>query len=120
VNAETSNLDIFDFSGGERFHTMVLPYLSNALRTGIVFDDGDRFTFEAVPRWLADVKQYASPDVTVLLIGNKADLTSNRPVSRAEAEAFAAQAGIGYIEVSAQSNENIDEAFVKLVTGKFG
>ena len=31
-------------------------------------------TFNAVPKWLKEVKEYASPDIKIMLLGNKCDL----------------------------------------------
>ena len=42
-----------------------------------------------------------------ILVGNKSDLKSQRQVSREEAEMFAENEGMKYIETSAKSNTNV-------------
>ncbi|KAF7732757.1 Ras- protein Rab-2A [Apophysomyces ossiformis] len=74
-----------------------------------------RETFEHIPTWLADVRQHANPHTTIMLIGNKCDLDKRkRQVTQEEAERFAKENDIPlFLETSAKSAENVDEAFVK-------
>ena len=53
--------------------------------------------------------QNASPDVKLLLIGNKCDLEERRVVSSERGEEFAQSQGIPFMETSAKTNHNIDE-----------
>ncbi|KAG1433802.1 hypothetical protein G6F57_021912 [Rhizopus arrhizus] len=48
-----------------------------------------------------------------MLIGNKSDLESKRQVPREEAERFAQENGLFFLETSAKTANNIEEAFVK-------
>jgi GTPase SAR1 family protein len=48
-----------------------------------------------------------------MLIGNKCDLESSRQVSREEAEAFAKEHNLSFLETSAKSAENVEDAFLK-------
>ena len=78
--------------------------------------------------WLADVRQYADPNLTCILVGNKVDLcecgdgadtsptgtTSHRKrreVPRETAELWAKEEDLLFIEASAKSGDNVDEAF---------
>ena len=38
-------------------------------------------SFEDVEVWLKDLKTYSSPDIKVILIGNKTDLEEHRQIS---------------------------------------
>ena len=49
-----------------------------------------------------------------ILIGNKCDWEEKRVVSTEQGEALARELGIPFLEVSAKSNINIDEAFYSL------
>ena len=46
-----------------------------------------------------------------MVIGNKSDLESKRQVSREEGEQFAKENGLFFLEASAKSAENVEEAF---------
>ena len=50
-----------------------------------------------------------------MLIGSKCDLVSERKVSYEEACEFAQSLNMQYIETSAKTNVNVEEAFVNLV-----
>lgn len=64
--------------------------------------------------WLNDLRQIAEPDIVVILVGNKADLaTEKREVSEQEAQAWAKANGVlRYVETSAKSGEGVEEAFL--------
>jgi GTPase SAR1 family protein len=63
--------------------------------------------------WIVEVEKYAPEKVCMLLVGNKSD-RAEKVVSTEKAKAFADSYKIPFIEVSAKSNTNIDEAFHKL------
>ena len=48
-------------------------------------------------------------------IGNKCDLASVRTVSTEEAQAFAEQHSMGYIETSALTADNVNKAFDTII-----
>lgn len=60
-----------------------------------------------------DVRQHANPNTVIMLIGNKNDLEKNRQVSREEAEKFAQDNDLFFLETSAKSSENVEQAFEK-------
>ncbi|XP_015259265.1 PREDICTED: ras-related protein R-Ras-like [Cyprinodon variegatus] len=54
-------------------------------------------------------------DFPMVLVGNKADLEQQRVISREDAQAFARENRIHYMEASAKNRYNVDEAFMELV-----
>jgi len=64
-------------------------------------------------RWLEEVRQNGNPDIMVMLIGNKADLDSRRQVSTEEGERFAKENGLIFLETSAKTNFNVEQAFLQ-------
>ncbi|CDO68634.1 hypothetical protein BN946_scf184996.g65 [Trametes cinnabarina] len=73
--------------------------------------------------WLQDVREHADPHLTCILVGNKIDLCSDdasatpphgkrkREVSTEEAELWAKEEGLLFVEASAKSGENVEVAF---------
>ena len=69
--------------------------------------------------WLKDVRQHADPHLTCILVGNKTDLCSddagpakrNREVPTEDAELWAKEEGLLFVETSARSGENVELAF---------
>lgn len=50
-----------------------------------------------------------------VLVGNKCDLQAKRQVTKKEAEALASEWGCSYIETSAKTKENVNEAYLKIL-----
>jgi hypothetical protein len=75
--------------------------------------------FSNVRSWLADVREHADPHVTCILVGNKVDLCDegngstgkHREVPVEEAELWAKEEGLLFVEASAKSGHNVDIAF---------
>lgn len=55
----------------------------------VVYDITRRETYLSALNWLKDLRDYAPPDLVVMLVGNKSDLTHSRAVSMEEAKQFA-------------------------------
>lgn len=50
--------------------------------------------------------------MVIMLIGNKSDLESRREVKKEEGEAFAREHGLVFMETSARTAANVEEAFI--------
>ena len=50
--------------------------------------------------------------MVIMLIGNKSDLESRREVKKEEGEAFAREHGLIFMETSAKTAANVEEAFI--------
>lgn len=67
-------ISLYDTAGEERFHAVTACHYRNAKGTIIVYDVTSRDSFEHVKRWLTDIRQLASADCVVMLLGNKTDI----------------------------------------------
>jgi GTPase SAR1 family protein len=64
--------------------------------------------------WLKELRTNANPDAKVFLIGNKADLESNRKVFNEEGESFKTSNDIDlFMECSAKSGFNAKNVFLE-------
>ncbi|PRP74398.1 Ras-related protein Rab-11B [Planoprotostelium fungivorum] len=104
-------VQIWDTAGQERFRAITRGYYRGAHAALIVFDITKAATFKNVPKWLSELHEHADKDITVMLVGNKSDLKTNREVATEEAKKYAQQNSLLYIETSALDGENISEAF---------
>lgn len=50
--------------------------------------------------------------MTIMLIGNKSDLANKREVKTEEGEQFAREHGLVFLETSARTAHNVEEAFI--------
>lgn len=112
-------LSLWDTAGQETYKSVTRSYFRGASGALLVFDLSRRQTFQHVTDWLNDLRQIAEPDIVVVLVGNKADLTqleqNKREVTREEAEDWARRNGVlEYVETSAKSGENVEKAFMRV------
>ena len=52
-----------------------------------------RETYNALTNWLTDARTLASPNIVIVLVGNKRDLDADREVTFMEASRFAQENG---------------------------
>ena len=65
-------------------------------------------------KWMDDLHDTTEEQTRVLLLGNKSDLLETRQVTPEEAHDLASTYGVEYMECSAKTGYNIDQAFQKL------
>lgn len=71
-----------------------------------------RSTFEPLSRWLTDARALASPDLVVVLVGNKTDRGEDeREVPYLEASKWANENGVLFLETSSLSGDNVEAPF---------
>ena len=121
LDGERVKCQLWDTAGQERFRTLTTSYYRDAQGVAIVYDVSDRRSFDNVQAWKADVERYASPDVAMMIMGNKADLGEHRAVTFAEGGELArVKSAKGhealFFETSAKDSYNVEEAFVGLGT----
>ena len=59
----------------------------------VVVDPCSRETYNALTNWLTDARTLASPNIVIVLVGNKKDLDADREVTFMEASRFAQENG---------------------------
>ena len=114
MDKKTVKLQIWDTAGQERFRTITSAYYRGADGIIMVFDVTSTESFDHVNDWLKEVNRYAAEGTVKLLVGNKCDRTADRVVTEAQAQEFATELGIPFIETSAKSAKNVEEAFLTM------
>lgn len=74
-------LQLWDTAGTERFRSVSRSYYRGAAGAILVYDLASHASFDALPTFLNDARALASPNLTLLLAGNKSDLYSDSPPS---------------------------------------
>ncbi|PRP83212.1 ras-related protein Rab-11B-like [Planoprotostelium fungivorum] len=110
-------IQIWDTAGQERFRALARGYYRGAAGALIVFDVTKLNTFDNVESWLRELRDFTEGPLTIMMVGNKCDLTQHREVSTEQAIAFSEENELMYIETSALMGDNIREAFNQLVQG---
>jgi Ras-related protein Rab-27A len=79
-------------------------------------------SFLNVRSWLIELEDHLHSlpaDEQYILVGNKADLTSERQVPKEKGKQLADKYGLSFIETSALSGKNVNYAFQILSHSKF-
>jgi Ras-related protein Rab-2A len=105
-------LQIWDTAGQESFRSITRSYYRGAAGALLVYDITRRETFNHLTRWLEEARQNANQSMVIMLIGNKSDLDHRRQVSKEEGEKFAKEHGLIFLETSAKTAANVEEAFI--------
>ncbi|XP_002732900.1 ras-related protein Rab-39B-like [Saccoglossus kowalevskii] len=105
-------LQLWDTAGQERFRSITTSYYRNSVGGMLVYDIGNRASFEHLQDWLEEAFENVNPDkIVFMVIGHKADIEDQRQVLREEGEKFAQAYGMKYMETSAKTCQNVEEAF---------
>jgi len=108
---------IRDTTDPGRFIAMKREFYSFLNGALVVYDISNRKSYSNVVRWLKEIRKNAIwCKVAIILVGNKSDLSGQREIPKEEAQSFAAQNKLLFIETSALGALNVDTAFMELVT----
>jgi len=113
IDNDYIGLNIWDTAGTEKFQSIQKMYYKKSYAALIVFDVGERATFNSVNNWISFYRENKSKELKELiyLIGNKIDIGKERQVSTEEAEEFAKLNNLKYYETSAKNGTNVEKIF---------
>ncbi|KAL6058820.1 Ras-related protein Rab-8A [Balamuthia mandrillaris] len=135
LDGKRIKLQIWDTAGQERFltfplcNTTPLPYrfdvflLTGTITTAyyrgamgilLVYDVTDEKSFSNIRNWIRNIEQHATESVNKMLIGNKCDMADKIVVDSARGRALADEYGVKFLETSAKTGQNVEEAFITL------
>jgi len=121
VAGKKVKLTVWDTAGQERFRTLTSSYYRGAHAVLLVYDVTRRDTFDNLAVWHKEVSEY-SPNkgeaVVKVLVGNKSDLLEGgetAAVTAAEADEWARDVGMLYVQASAKNDNGVKECFTSAV-----
>jgi len=107
-------LQLWDTAGQERFRSITKSYYRNSVGAVLSYDICNAESFKHIPMWLMEAKRHIEPhQATFLMVGCKRDLgvDGHREVGIQEAQALAEYHRIPFLETSAKTGLNVEEAF---------
>ncbi|MFO7836826.1 MAG: GTP-binding protein [Candidatus Thorarchaeota archaeon] len=120
-----TQLVIWDIAGQPLFKSLRKRYYQGCSGLIVVYSVVDRKTFDNASKWLVEAHGFMEELPPLIVAANKIDLRGSRPeretVSPEEGQAFTQKFSkklnvkAAFIETSALTGENIDEAFLKLI-----
>lgn len=111
VNGEKVKLQIWDTAGSEQYRSITRSYYRAAAAAILVYDTTRKESFEHLPEWLEEARINGNPNITVIVVGNKIDLHTQREVSTDDGKKWATDNGLLFLEASAKNNLGVSEAF---------
>lgn len=114
LDETTVKFEIWDTAGQERYHSLAPMYYRGAQAAIVVYDIQSQDTFARAKTWVKELQRQASPNIVIALAGNKADLANKRMVEYDEAQAYAEDNGLLFMETSAKTAMNVNEIFLAI------
>ena len=116
INDKIVKLQIWDTCGQETYIKYVQNFFKNAGLAILVYAINDRQSFDDIKTWFNQIKLNASPDIKLILVGNKKDLENERKVSYEEGEKMSKDLGFfSFFESSAKEGINTEEIFLTTI-----
>ena len=114
IDSNHCTLQLWDFGGQERFRFLLESYVLGAKGALLMFDLTRLMSLENLQQWINIVRR-GDPNLPVLFIGTKLDLTDEIQVDDDYAMSFLNEFNlIDYIKISSKSGENVGTAFEML------
>lgn len=107
------NLRIWDAGGDPDLWHLVKRYLPDTNGALVCFDVTNPFSLMRANNYVEKQRE-AQPNLPIMLIACKSDLTQKRMISEEQAQQQAQKLGIAYLETSALKKNNIDAAFIQI------
>ncbi|KAF3644291.1 Ras-related protein Rab-5A [Capsicum annuum] len=116
VNDATVKFEIWDTAGQERYHSLAPMYYRGAAAAIIVYDITNQASFERAKKWVQELQAQApgNSNMVMALTGNKADLLDARKVAAEEAQTYAQENGLFFMETSAKTAANVNDVFSEI------
>ncbi|MFX1418026.1 MAG: Rab family GTPase [Promethearchaeota archaeon] len=115
-SSKIAKLQIWDIGGQERFKFLHRSFYEGAFGALVVFDLSRQQTFSGMKTWISEMKSIINDDIPKIIIGNKADLIPEigQIIDKSEIKVYSEKEGCYYIETSAKTGENVENAFLEL------
>ncbi|CAF1161123.1 unnamed protein product [Rotaria sordida] len=107
---------VYDTAGVERYRVINTAYYRGSQGVLVIFDLTNPISFNNVGQWINEVREFASVNVPIVLVGNKSDLVAQHRITFEQATTFAKQFKLPYMETSTLNSSNVEQVFVSLAT----
>ncbi|MFX0021315.1 MAG: Rab family GTPase [Candidatus Hermodarchaeota archaeon] len=111
-----AQLTIWDIGGQERFKILRRNFYEGTYGALVVFDLSRPQTFSKMKEWISDLNVILEKEVPIIILGNKADLIPEigEVLDQDEIVQFAENLDSVYLQTSAKTGNNVQEAFAQL------
>lgn len=114
INNKPIKLQIWDTCGQESYRSMISNFYRNSGLAVLVYSITSKKSFDDIDIWLKELKSYSSPDIKVIIVGNKCDLDEERLVKYEKAVEYSHRIeAVAVMETSAKAGTNVSQLFVE-------
>ena len=114
INNQEIKLKIWDTAGQERFRNITTQYYKGADGIVLVYDVTDEASFDKIKDWMDQILSNTNKaEICLILLGNKCDI-EKRSISYEQGKTLANELQVNFFETSAQTGQNIKDAFETL------
>ncbi len=112
INNKKIKITMWDTGGQEKFECIVRSYFRQLSGVVLMFDLTLKSSFDNLEKWLEliDFENYCNHKHSILLLGNKKDI-SNRTIFNTDINKFIASRDIIYREVSCKTDSDLENIF---------
>jgi GTPase SAR1 family protein len=89
-------------------------YYRGAQAAIVVYDITNSDTFSRAKVWVKELQRQAAPNIVIALAGNKADLAAKRQIEVVDAQTYADENGLIFMETSAKTAINVNDIFMAI------
>jgi GTPase KRas protein len=116
IDGETCLLDILDTAGQEEYSAMRDTYMRTGEGFLCVYSITSRASFDEITTFREQILRVKDKEsVPMIIVGNKCDLENERQVTQSEGRDLARSFSCNFMETSAKTRVNVEEAFHDLV-----
>lgn len=116
VDDKTVKAQIWDTAGQERYRAVTSAYYKGAIGAMLIYDITSSISFNGLHKWLRELRENSDDNIVIMLVGNKTDLAVSRSITEQEGQKYADKEHLLFMETSAVSTTNVQEAFTTLIS----
>ena len=109
-------IQIWDTAGMERYRSLNRIFYHEAVGAILCFDLTNKRTFDDLESWLDEFITEAPPNPSIVLVGNKCDLSDVIEVENDEIQVFAKEHHLRYFTTSAFNGDGVNEMLNALLS----
>ena len=108
-------VQLWDTAGQDKFRAITRNYYKGARGIILIYDITNIKSYDNIKKWINEIKEEISEQVTIVLIGNKIDNEGERKISKEQGEKLANDYNVAFFETSAKTGQGINESVFYLV-----
>ena len=103
---------VWDLAGQQRFDFIRGSYYRGSKGGLLVYDTTRKSTYLELPKWIEETENALGERIPIILLANKVDLAEERVITPEMGMEFAEEYNlVAYLETSALTGQNVEEAF---------